>query len=194
MELARQLGPAAEGARQLGREVVQIVRRLGPPAVEIARRPGLQAAQGAATPWATFNPDDRRACNRSEVVRAWAVAAAAEQVSAVAEVEVVAAVAVAAVVAAAVGRRSDIRLKHDITLLGRLDDGLGFYRFAYNGSDKAYVGVMAQEVQTVEPEAVVVGRDGYFRVLYGQLGFKMQTYDQWIASGARIPSATQIRH
>ena len=92
------------------------------------------------------------------------------------------------------GRRSDIRLKHDITLLGRLDDGLGFYRFAYNGSDKAYVGVMAQEVQMIEPEAVLVGRDGYFRVLYSKLGFKMQTYDQWIASGARIPSATHIRH
>ena len=92
------------------------------------------------------------------------------------------------------GRRSDLRLKHDVTLLGRLDNGLGFYRFAYDGSDKAYVGVIAQEVQTVEPEAVVVGRDGYFRVLYGRLGFKMQTYDQWIASGARIPSATQIRH
>jgi hypothetical protein len=92
------------------------------------------------------------------------------------------------------GRRSDIRLKHDITRLGQLDDGLGFYRFAYNGSDKAYVGVMAQEVQMIEPEAVVVGRDGYFRVLYSKLGFKMQTYDQWIASGARIPSTTHIRH
>ena len=41
---------------------------------------------------------------------------------------------------------SDIRLKHDIVLLGHLDNGLGFYRFSYNGSDKAYVGVMAQEV------------------------------------------------
>ena len=35
------------------------------------------------------------------------------------------------------GRRSDIRLKHDITLLGRLDNGLGFYRFAYNGEERA---------------------------------------------------------
>ena len=39
--------------------------------------------------------------------------------------------------------------------LGHLDNGLGFYRFSYNGSDKAYVGVMAQEVQTVMPDAVV---------------------------------------
>jgi Protein of unknown function (DUF3300)/Chaperone of endosialidase len=91
------------------------------------------------------------------------------------------------------GRRSDFRVKHDVRLLGRLDNGLGFYRFAYDGSDKAYVGVIAQEVQTVEPQAVVVGRDGYLRVLYGRLGFKMQTYDRWIASGARLPSATQIR-
>ena len=55
------------------------------------------------------------------------------------------------------GRRSDIRLKHDIVLLGRLDNGLGFYRFIYNGGDKAYVGVMAQEVQAVMPEAIVLG-------------------------------------
>ena len=46
------------------------------------------------------------------------------------------------------GRRSDISVKHDIAFLGRLDNGLGFYRFSYNGSDKAYVGVMAQEVHS----------------------------------------------
>ena len=68
------------------------------------------------------------------------------------------------------GRRSDIRLKHDITLLGRLDNGLGFYRFVYDGEEKAYVGVMAQEVRLVTPEAVVRGRDGYFRVFYDKLG------------------------
>jgi hypothetical protein len=85
------------------------------------------------------------------------------------------------------GRRSDIRLKHDITLLGRLDNGLGFYRFVYNGEDKAYVGVMAQEVRMVKPEAVVRGRDGYLRVLYHKLGLHFQTYEQWISSGARVP-------
>ena len=53
------------------------------------------------------------------------------------------------------GRRSDIRLKHDIVLLGRLDDGLGYYRFVYNGGRTAYVGVMAQEVQSVAPQAVI---------------------------------------
>ena len=42
---------------------------------------------------------------------------------------------------------SDIRLKHNVALLGQLDNGLGFYRFSYIGSDAAYVGVMAQEVK-----------------------------------------------
>ena len=92
------------------------------------------------------------------------------------------------------GRRSDIRLKHDVVLIGHLDNGLGFYRFAYNGSEKAYVGVLAQEVQSVEPGAVVVGRDGYLRVFYDKLGLKLQTYEQWIASGAQIPSAAQVQH
>ena len=67
-------------------------------------------------------------------------------------------------------RRSDMRLKHDIVLLGRLDDGLGYYRFVYNGGHTAYVGVMAQQVQTVMPEAVTRGPDGYMRVSYDPLG------------------------
>jgi Protein of unknown function (DUF3300)/Chaperone of endosialidase len=82
------------------------------------------------------------------------------------------------------GRRSDVRLKHDIALLRRLDNGLGLYRFSYNGSQKAYVGVMAQEVQTIIPEAVVRGRRGYLSVFYDKLGLKFQTYDRWIASRA----------
>jgi hypothetical protein len=87
------------------------------------------------------------------------------------------------------GHRSDIRLKHDIALLGRLDNGLGFYRFSYNGSNEVYVGLMAQEVQSIKPEAVVRGRDGYLRVYYERLGLQLQTWDQWQASGQRIPAA-----
>ena len=92
------------------------------------------------------------------------------------------------------GRRSDIRLKHDVILLGRLDNGLGFYRFSYNGSDKSYVGVIAQEVQAVVPQAVVRGRDGYLRVFYDKLGLTFQTYDHWMASGTRVPAADQTLH
>jgi hypothetical protein len=92
------------------------------------------------------------------------------------------------------GRRSDIRLKHDIALLGRLDNGLGFYRFAYDGGDEIYVGVMAQEVQTIRPDAVVRGQDGYLRVFYEKLGLTFQTYDAWLASGARVPVTAVIVH
>jgi Chaperone of endosialidase len=92
------------------------------------------------------------------------------------------------------GRRSDVALKHDITLLGRLDNGLGFYRFSYNGNHQVYVGVIAQEVQTIMPHAVVRARDGYLKVFYDRLGLKFQTYDQWIASGAQVPTITRIRH
>jgi hypothetical protein len=92
------------------------------------------------------------------------------------------------------GRRSDIALKHDIVLLGYLPSGLGYYRFSYNGSDKTYVGVMAQDVQTIAPNAVTRGPDGYLRVFYDRLGVKFQTYQQWIASGARVPAAVPVSH
>jgi hypothetical protein len=84
-------------------------------------------------------------------------------------------------------------LKHDISLLGHLDNGLGFYRFSYNGSEKTYVGVIAQEVQTVMPAAVVRGSDGYLRVSYDKLGLKFQTYDWWIASGAHVPAGAPVK-
>ena len=82
------------------------------------------------------------------------------------------------------GRRSDIRLKQDIVLLGHLDNGIGFYRFNYKGEQTSYVGVMAQEVERTMPHLVSRGRDGFLRVLYGPLGIKFQTYDGWMKSGA----------
>jgi hypothetical protein len=89
------------------------------------------------------------------------------------------------------GRRSDIRLKHNIVLLGHLDNGLGFYRFSYNGSDKAYVGVVAQEVQKVAPTAVARGEDGYLKVYYDKLGLTFETYQRWIQSGAHVPTGSR---
>ena len=86
------------------------------------------------------------------------------------------------------GRRSDIALKHDITLLGHLSSGIGYYRFSYIGSDKAYVGVMAQEVEQVMPAAVTRGSDGYLRVHYEKLGLTFRTYRDWLAGGAKVPA------
>ena len=83
-------------------------------------------------------------------------------------------------------------MKHDIVLLGRLDSGLGYYRFSYLGSSKAYVGVMAQEVERLMPDAVTRGSDGYLRVYYEKLGLKFRTYRDWLAGGAQIPSRSRI--
>ena len=83
-------------------------------------------------------------------------------------------------------------MKHDIVLLGRLDNGLGYYRFSYLGSSKAYVGVMAQEVERLMPDAVTRGSDGYLRVYYEKLGLKFRTYRDWLAGGAQIPSRSRI--
>ena len=86
------------------------------------------------------------------------------------------------------GRRSDLALKYDVILLGYLDNGLGYYRFSYLGSSTTYVGVIAQEVQAMMPDAVTRGRDGYLRVYYDRLGIRFRTYRNWLASGAQIPT------
>jgi hypothetical protein len=90
------------------------------------------------------------------------------------------------------GRRSDISVKHDVALLGHLENGLGFYRFSYNGSNKAYVGVMAQEVQSIAPLAVTRGPEGTLRVHYEMLGLRFQTYSQWLQAGGRLPMTVRV--
>jgi hypothetical protein len=61
------------------------------------------------------------------------------------------------------GRGSDIRLKRDIAQVGE-HNGINLYRFRYLWSDTTYVGVTAQEVAAVKPDAVSRGADGYLRV------------------------------
>ncbi len=79
---------------------------------------------------------------------------------------------------------SDARLKRDIALVTRLDDGLGLYRYRYLWSDTVYVGVMAQEVALVHPEAIVRNDlDKYLRVDYGRLGLRLMTLSDWNARG-----------
>ena len=80
------------------------------------------------------------------------------------------------------GQRSDIRLKRDIAQVEELDSGINLYRYRYLWSDTIYVGVMAQEVAAVKPEAVLRGADGYLHVDYARLGLRLQTWDQWVAA------------
>ena len=81
--------------------------------------------------------------------------------------------------------KSDVRLKRDIVLVGRLEDGLGIYRYRYLWSDTVYVGVLAQEVALDHPDAVVRGPLGYLMVDYGKLGLKLMTQAEWDAVRAR---------
>jgi len=74
---------------------------------------------------------------------------------------------------------SDIRLKRDIRPIGRTESGLTLYRFRYLWSDVEMVGVMAQEVLEVAPEAVIVAPDGFYRVDYARLGLRCTTYAEW---------------
>ena len=73
---------------------------------------------------------------------------------------------------------SDKRLKRDIALLSRREDGVGIYRYRYLWSDEVYVGVMAQEVARIVPDAVVCGPDGYLRVNYRRLGLRLMKWDE----------------
>ena len=71
---------------------------------------------------------------------------------------------------------SDIACKENIQFLRALPQGFNLYEFEYKPEFKdesghgRYVGVMAQEVEKVIPEAVIVGADGYKRVNYAMLG------------------------
>jgi hypothetical protein len=89
------------------------------------------------------------------------------------------------------GRRSDINLKQDIVPLARLDNGLELYRFRYRDGDPTiYVGVMAQEVQNIDPKAVWRDRDGYLRVDYALIGVKFMTWKEWVARGGASTSSS----
>lgn len=90
------------------------------------------------------------------------------------------------------GRRSDLRLKHDVVEVGRLANGIGIYRFVYNGGHTTYVGVIAQEVQNVMPAAITQGTDGYLRVRYNKLGLKFQTYRAWLQNGGQVSLSASV--
>jgi hypothetical protein len=80
---------------------------------------------------------------------------------------------------------SDLRLKRNAELIAHLGNGLNLYRYSYLWSSRLYVGVMAQEVQRVMPDAVVSGPDGFLRVDYAKVGMPFMTWRQWThASGA----------
>ena len=77
---------------------------------------------------------------------------------------------------------SDRRLKTNIVELGMTADGIKLYSWKYK-SDlvTTWVGVMAQDLETTHPDALVTGADGFYRVNYSNLGIQMMTLEQWNA-------------
>ena len=70
---------------------------------------------------------------------------------------------------------SDIRTKENIKAIGWLPNGLPVYEYEYKPEWKdevghgRFIGVMAQEVEMVQPQAVITRPDGYKMVNYGAL-------------------------
>ncbi len=70
---------------------------------------------------------------------------------------------------------SDIRTKQNIKSVGWLPNGLPVYEYEYKSEWKneaghgKFVGVMAQDVAKVQPEAIINRADGYMMVNYGAL-------------------------
>lgn len=68
---------------------------------------------------------------------------------------------------------SDKNAKQDIRHIGE-ENGYPIYEFAYKAEpSKRYIGVMAQDVQKIKPEAVVETDEG-LKVYYGMIGVQMR--------------------
>ena len=78
---------------------------------------------------------------------------------------------------------SDRRLKTDIVQVGILRAGIPLYRFRYLLNEVVYVGVMAQDVLPIVPEAVTTDAAGFMRVDYGRLGTRFMSLEEWQTNG-----------
>lgn len=84
------------------------------------------------------------------------------------------------------GGWSDRRLKRNIVRLGTSPSGLPIYAFDYVWGGPRHVGVMAQDLLQVRPEAVIATGSGYLMVDYDMIDVRMTTYEDWLA--ARVPA------
>ena len=69
---------------------------------------------------------------------------------------------------------SDRRLKENVDLVGCDEEtGLNIYEFNYIGDGKRFRGVMADEVEKINPDAVETMDNGYMIVDYSKIGMEM---------------------
>lgn len=66
---------------------------------------------------------------------------------------------------------SDKRVKSNIKRIGLLPQGVGLYTYEYDGDPQheRQTGVMAQEVEKDDPDAVITGEDGFKKVDYSRV-------------------------
>ncbi len=78
---------------------------------------------------------------------------------------------------------ADMRLKRDVEQMATLDNGINLYRYRDRWCPTVFVGVLAQEVVAVMPDAVSKDADGYLLVDYRRLGLQLRTYRDWVEKG-----------
>lgn len=64
---------------------------------------------------------------------------------------------------------SDRRAKKNIVRIGQTDAGTPLYKFEYIHGGPTQIGVMAQDLLETQPNAVVMGPDGFYRVNYSEV-------------------------
>jgi len=84
-------------------------------------------------------------------------------------------------------RRSDLALKPDVVLLCRLDNGLGFYRFSYLGSDKLMSASLRRRCRPYCRRRGARAAMAISAFVTSRLGVKFQTYKDWLDGGAQYP-------
>lgn len=61
---------------------------------------------------------------------------------------------------------SDVRFKENLQKVGKLNNGLDVYLFNYKNDKTPRIGLIAQEVRKVKPEAVIEDKSGFLYVNY----------------------------
>ena len=66
------------------------------------------------------------------------------------------------------GIGSDKRIKHNYHIVGKSPSGINIWEFSYLGSNDRYVGVMADEIEKCQPDAVIYN-NGFMSVDYNKI-------------------------
>ncbi len=72
------------------------------------------------------------------------------------------------------GGWSDRRLKRDIVRLGVSPSGLPIYAFQYVWGGPRFIGVMAQDLLKLRPDAVILDESGFYKVDYSRIDVEMR--------------------